>query len=141
MSKLTFTKQIKNNKLSTSKMEVGSSVRGLFVDIQEGKFGPVFILNINNQDVTIFPSGNVKRELGPDQVGTIVTITRLNDVQVRDMTVTNFTVTSTSEQASEPAQVTPLPTARPSTSGANVQQRVRDLKKQYAAGNTGSSNT
>ncbi len=112
---LTYTKSISNGKLKTAKMEMGSSVSGELVRVNDSQYGPVYVLNVNGKEVTLYPSGNLKFlaadiESGKRQLNVQTTITRVADKSYKGYPVTQFTIDQTQN-----AQAATSSTAAPST--------------------------
>ena len=94
-TKLTYTKAIKNGRLSTAKMGVGESVTGTLLGTEQGKYGPVIILNVNGREVKVNPSGNLKLKANSNELnaGSFYTITRKEDATTKSgYPVTQFDI-------------------------------------------------
>ena len=90
--------------ISTSKMAMGESVTGSIVDVKDGKYGPIYVLNVGGNDVDLFPSGNLKflasdLESGKRQLNTPYTITRIADKTIKGYPVSQFTINAANETA------------------------------------------
>ena len=74
----------KTKSISSSKMVVGESFVASITDIKDGKYGPVYVLNKDNETVDLLPSGNLKfladdLEKGKKTLNTAYVITRVAD--------------------------------------------------------------
>lgn len=84
--------------VSASKMTIGETLTGSIVDVKEGKYGAIFVLeNGAGEQVTLFPSGNLKfladdLEKGKKQLNTSYTITRVANKNIKGYEVSQFTV-------------------------------------------------
>ena len=96
-----------NNKksITTSKLAVGESFTGSLVDINQGKFGPVYTFSIDGKDVTVFPSGNLKFlaekiDKGEVAINAPLTITRTADIRTKaGFTATQFSIVDAANAA------------------------------------------
>lgn len=95
---VTYTKAIRKGALRLTEMEVGTSVSGTIESIEEGKHGPVLVLNVPGAGSTkIYMAGNIKRFFADDQLkgvynlGNTLLITRKEDATLANgMKVTQF---------------------------------------------------
>lgn len=96
---LTYTKQIQNGRLYTSKMEMGSSFQGTVERILVGKYpnNPSLVVKIQGKEVIVNGSGNVvflAREIatGKKAVGLNITVTRIADKVFNNRPTTNYEI-------------------------------------------------
>lgn len=122
--------------LKLTSLNVGESVSGVITGVEQGKFGPVVVLNVNGTTTKVFLAGNVKQFFTTDQSkglynnGNLLTITRKEDATLNNgMRVTQYYKTSKKNDS----QSVNTPTTAPTTPTTQTNKKAEIQAKLAAA--------